>query len=350
MSIVDQNTQNLQEKIVSIARQAIGETMMGPGYFLNDGNGTHPIPFWCEAAAETIVFMATGERIRFPSAEAHYQSLLRQGKIHTDIVAPAGTYVFYHWDGDVDGHITVATGNDTTIGTVITPAQILELPTNHYTGYSGWAWPQEVIDAAKTMTPADPTNGGLGFLDPTKTYRVFSWINDNQNNPMIIGHGIKDLWEKDGPTEGIIRFGYPLDNEHPETNDHNIPLTIQNFERNRIEYNPATNSTGIGRVGAEMLGYWQKNNALGTNILIPPNTDYIDTSFVPYWQQHGALEVIGLPLTGIATIPGSTFPSQVFERAVLEKHDGESWPVQGRAINAELVKLRNSGEVGQISG
>jgi len=157
----------------------------------------------------------------------------------------------------------------------------------------------------------------------------------------IAGH-IALFWEQQG---GLPVFGYPIGPEHQEPSLAG-PLTVQLFERARLELHPENQppyDVLLGRLGADALAA-QGRDWLGFPKSVPSAPHYfaqtshaIAPEFWEYWSRHGlefdgrggtafgeSLALFGVPLSEarIETSPTDRKPylTQWFERARFEYH------------------------------
>lgn len=135
---------------------------------------------------------------------------------------------------------------------------------------------------------------------------------------------IRQYWERNG---GLPVFGFPKSAPATE-NVEGVNLTVQWFERDRLEIQPGGQVTA-GRLGARLLELqgtpWQygPNAASGAGCLAFRETGHRTCdAFAAYWQRNGGVERFGFPITGAfeATIEGRTLTIQYFERRRFELH------------------------------
>jgi beta propeller repeat protein len=155
-------------------------------------------------------------------------------------------------------------------------------------------------------------------------------------------YGFKDFWQMNGDLD---YFGYPLTEEFDETAPDGQPVTVQYFERSKLEYVKATGVRRIGLVGSELM---RDRN-------FPRITPFPDTSdrryfqetghslaagFMRYWDEHGGQGRFGFPISEELTENGITV--QYFERGRLEYHPellADKQITLGR-LGAELLESR----------
>lgn len=138
---------------------------------------------------------------------------------------------------------------------------------------------------------------------------------------------IRDYWERNG---GLAVFGFPKSAAAREQVE-GRELTVQWFERDRLEIQ-ADGRVTAGRLGARLLELqgtpWQygPGEPGGNGCLAFSETGHRTCgAFATYWQQNGALERFGLPLTGAfeASIEGRRLTVQYFERRRFELHSND---------------------------
>ncbi len=180
------------------------------------------------------------------------------------------------------------------------------------------------------------TDGALNLRLPTPGQPVFvEWGADRRPaGPFFpaTGHRIAQpflsYWQSHG---GLEQFGYPLTGlltePDPQTGAGRL---VQYFERNRLEIELAqagnAGAVQLGRLGDELLRQrgidWM---TLPTKSEAPPECTYVPVTqhqlcepFKSYWEQHGGLELHGLPLSEAFDENG--FLVQYFERSRFEYH------------------------------
>jgi lipoprotein-anchoring transpeptidase ErfK/SrfK len=159
-------------------------------------------------------------------------------------------------------------------------------------------------------------------------------------------YGFLSVWRS---SEGALTLGQPISAPLREGD-----LTVQYFERGRLELHPAYNNAVLrGRVGAEYIA------ALGKSFPPPsaaarenPNrrffaeTGYtLGPPFLAFWEAHGATEVVGLPISEPhwEYVGGALRQVQYFERARLEVNPRPATPEQAIQIGdlgRALARLR----------
>lgn len=154
------------------------------------------------------------------------------------------------------------------------------------------------------------------------------------------GHGLNgkflDFWQKNG---GLASLGFPITEPFEEYNpDLNRNLTVQYFERTRLELHPENAGTPyeieMGLLGHnfsaltgprvnEQFGSGETSPVEG-GLLFKETGHTVTGKFLEYWQTHGGLTRHGLPLTQptyeVNPIDGQTYLVQYFERSRLELH------------------------------
>ena len=121
---------------------------------------------------------------------------------------------------------------------------------------------------------------------------------------------------------GLERVGYPISEERVEQG-----LTVQYFERVRMEYHPELASKGYAvlftRLGAELTqGTSFKKvspfRSTGTRVYVQETGHSLSEPFLSYWRANGGIELFGYPISEPMKQDGLTV--QWFERARMEYH------------------------------
>ncbi|GEM_PF-533420 len=135
-----------------------------------------------------------------------------------------------------------------------------------------------------------------------------------------IKYGFKEFWQSHG---SLSYFGYPITEEFPDIAPDGQQVTVQYFERSKLEYVKATGVTRIGLVGTELTRDRKFNP-------IPPFPDTTDrryfketghslaSGFKKYWDDNNGLNTFGFPISEELTESGLNV--QYFERGRLEYH------------------------------
>jgi hypothetical protein len=165
-------------------------------------------------------------------------------------------------------------------------------------------------------------------------------------------------WEQNG---GLPVFGFPITPAREEQTPEGRYL-VQSFERNRFELHPeksAPYDVLLGRYGAEGLSRrgesWEQQpraSARDGCLFFAETGHALCEPFLSYWRAHGlefdgragtsyaeSLALFGFPLLEQRTelnSSGDRVPTQWFERARFEHHDGSAWPVQLGLLGREL--------------
>lgn len=145
-----------------------------------------------------------------------------------------------------------------------------------------------------------------------------------------------DYWQKNG---GLAGFGYPITEPFQEDNmDNNRNLTVQYFERARLELHPENAGTPyeieLGLLGHNFSALTGprvndrfisgETSPVEGGLLFKETGHTVTGKFLEYWQSHGGLARHGLPLTQptseVNPIDGKTYLVQYFERSRLELH------------------------------
>ncbi len=163
-----------------------------------------------------------------------------------------------------------------------------------------------------------------------------------------VAGAIGAFWQRQG---GLPVFGYPIGPEHAEQSAAG-PLTVQLFERARLELHPANQppyDVLLGRLGADALAAqgrdWQTFPKAGAAAAhrFAETGHAIDARFWPFWSAHGlefdgrrgtgfaeSLALLGMPISeaAVETSPtdGRPYLTQWFERARFEYHPEQPRP------------------------
>ena len=150
--------------------------------------------------------------------------------------------------------------------------------------------------------------------------------------------GFLSFWLGNGQAAAL---GYPLTEELQEGG-----LTVQYFERARLDYNPQAPRNGINRsnVGSILTaGRWfpkvQPFPNTRTRLYVAATGHSIQGGFYTYYKAHGDHAVFGNPISEAFTENGLTV--QYFERARFELHGNAI--LLGR-IGAELLEKRQGAQ------
>jgi hypothetical protein len=153
---------------------------------------------------------------------------------------------------------------------------------------------------------------------------------------------IREFWEQNG---GLAVFGFPISNLEQTLVDGN-PITLQRFERNRIELHPNNQrpyDVQLGRLGAARLRQqgrdwftFDKSPDTGGCRIFAETGHAVCGDILKVWQSNGlqldtnraisdaeSLALFGLPLSGLQTetlSDGKQYQVQWFERARFELH------------------------------
>jgi hypothetical protein len=127
-------------------------------------------------------------------------------------------------------------------------------------------------------------------------------------------------------------FGYPITEQFVVENG----ITIQYFQRARMEIYPGDGRVYLGNLGTEWLtrnpkwpGTIQPPAPTPANVRYFPETGYnVQGAFLDYWNTRGQLDIFGYPISGEFTEGGRTV--QYFQRARMEWHpqNPDPWKVQ----------------------
>jgi hypothetical protein len=152
-----------------------------------------------------------------------------------------------------------------------------------------------------------------------------------------VGGAFLKYWTNNG---GLTRFGFPVTEEMSIKDNTGKMITVQFFERVRMEYHPENAGTPyevlLGQLGRELAGNRtdQPFQAVPENtktqlnddgaLYFPETKHTLANGFRLYWQANGGLPIYGYPLSQDFTEKnaddGSTYTVQYFERARFEWH------------------------------
>ena len=152
-----------------------------------------------------------------------------------------------------------------------------------------------------------------------------------------VGGAFLKYWTNNG---GLTRFGFPVTEETSIKDNTGKQITVQFFERVRMEYHPENAGTQyevlLGQLGRELAGNRtdQPFQAVPESTKAELNDDgamyfqetqhTLANGFRLYWQANGGLPIFGYPLSQEFTEKnaddGSSYTVQYFERARFEWH------------------------------
>ncbi len=152
-----------------------------------------------------------------------------------------------------------------------------------------------------------------------------------------LGGSFLKYWTNTG---GLTRFGFPVTEEVSIKDNTGKQVTVQFFERVRLEYHPENAGTPyevlLGQLGRELAGSRNdepfravpesaKAELNDDGALFFPETKHTaSNSFRLYWQANGGLPIFGYPLSQEFTErnadDGNSYAVQYFERARFEWH------------------------------
>lgn len=131
-------------------------------------------------------------------------------------------------------------------------------------------------------------------------------------------YGFKEFWQANG---ALAYFGYPITEEFTETAFDGQQVTVQYFERSKLEFVKATGTTRIGLVGTELT----KDRGFTRIAPFPDTPDRryfqetghsLATGFKKYWDDNNGISTFGFPISEELTENGVIV--QYFERGRLE--------------------------------
>ncbi|MHB8646836.1 MAG: TolB family protein [Thermomicrobiales bacterium] len=157
-----------------------------------------------------------------------------------------------------------------------------------------------------------------------------------------IKYGFKEFWQSHG---SLAYFGYPITEEFPDVAPDGQQVTVQYFERSKLEFVKATGVTRIGLVGTELT------RDRGFNPIAPfPDTadrryfketgHSLASGFKKYWDDTNGLNTFGFPISEEITENG--LDVQYFERGRLEYHPelAEGKRITLGRLGEELLEAR----------
>ncbi len=152
-----------------------------------------------------------------------------------------------------------------------------------------------------------------------------------------VGGAFMKYWTNGG---GLTRFGFPVTEETAIKDNTGKMITVQFFERVRMEYHPENAGTQyevlLGQLGRELAGNRNDRPFQGVSestkselnddsaLYFPETKHTASNSFRLYWQANGGLPIYGYPLSQEFTErnadDGNTYSVQYFERVRFEWH------------------------------
>jgi beta-xylosidase len=155
---------------------------------------------------------------------------------------------------------------------------------------------------------------------------------------------------------GLAILGLPITEERPEIGDDGRLITVQWFERARLERAPAgagaPATVRFGLLGRQVLGSRPLTSvaleATERARSFPETGQRVADPFLGYWERNGGLAVFGYPITGLVREAngddGRERLVQYFERARFEDHGPAANPrvhlgLVGREALAQPVRL-----------
>lgn len=182
----------------------------------------------------------------------------------------------------------------------------------------------------KTVNPAEAA--------PVANDRLKVTESNQDTAPIQIDPSFEKYWNEHG---GLAQQGLPVSEPFIEKAEDERPYKVQYFERAKFELHPEHAGTPyeilLSRMGVEE--FEKKYPGEKANANTP-----IDTQFLKYWQEHGALAQQGFaigPARDEVAEDGKTYRTQYFERAVFEYHPenaGTPYEVLLKRIGAKQYK------------
>lgn len=194
-------------------------------------------------------------------------------------------------------------------------------------------------------------------FDPAEPQEGCDYFDETQHN---LCEPFLTYWNGNG---GLEVFGFPISEAFDEINpDLGQERLTQYFERERLEFHPENAGTEyeilLGRLGAQILdlvgvNWYEFPKASPSDPHYTPETGHaIAPEFWDYWSTHGldlgdegisyreSVALFGYPISPLqeeTNSSGDTVPTQWFERARFELHDGDM--VLLGLLGNELVEL-----------
>lgn len=194
-------------------------------------------------------------------------------------------------------------------------------------------------------------------FDPAEPQEGCDFFDETQHN---LCPPFQSYWNGNG---GLEVFGFPISEAFDEINpDLGEERLTQYFERERLEFHPENAGTEyeilLGRLGAQILdltgvNWYEFPKASPSDPHYTPETGHaIAPEFWGYWSTHGldlgdegisyreSVALFGFPISPMeeeTNSSGDTVPTQWFERARFELHDGDM--VLLGLLGNELVEL-----------
>lgn len=162
-----------------------------------------------------------------------------------------------------------------------------------------------------------------------------------------VSHGFLSYWVRFG---GLPVFGYPITGEY---SDQDTGFVTQYFERARFEWQPGSwpdrYDVALGLLGVELARrdglldsepFQPVNGSNDANCTFFPETGHrLCYGFRDFWTSHGALEILGYPISEEYADPDTGLTVQYFERQRLEWHpeNDPEWQVEGGLLGNQLL-------------
>lgn len=136
----------------------------------------------------------------------------------------------------------------------------------------------------------------------------------------FLKYGFKEFWQNNG---ALTYFGYPISEEFDEKAPDGQDVTVQFFERAKLEFVKATGKPRIGLVGTELtrgrdFPSVQPFPDVPDRRFFPETGHSLASGFKKYWDENNGATQFGFPISEELTENGLNV--QYFERGRLEYH------------------------------
>jgi Mrp family chromosome partitioning ATPase len=192
---------------------------------------------------------------------------------------------------------------------------------------------------ATVPSPTPPSGAEPGRTSPETGFAV--------SEPFL------GFWEEHG---GAPIFGFSISGAITEPDENGQPLTVQYFERARLELRPGQNAAGpevtLGRLGTEVpasgtVAFPLPEGLRGDQVSFEGSSITTPARFHDFWERNGGQQIFGLPITPVLidTTPDSTpLAVQYFERARFEYHPenaGTPSEIQLTHLGTQVYKIKH---------
>ena len=171
-----------------------------------------------------------------------------------------------------------------------------------------------------------------------------------------VGGQFLGLWDQAG---GVPVFGYPISPRMTEVVENGQKLTVQYFERARLEMHPEYAGTQfevlLGRLGALVPLNATVANPLpeglrGEQVYFKETGISTPRRFFTFWEHSGGLMIFGYPITPVLmdkAPDGRPLTVQYFERTRFEYHEeyaGTSSEVELTHLGTQIYQSKHEGK------